>query len=72
MYRCMFKVNSRACVAAGISAVLRAHCSSGIRNGETKSVSPGVKCLESKLHLNFLRFFFSFLAVIRKSSMSVV
>lgn len=61
IYRCMFKVNNRARIRAGYSAVLRGHCSSGIRNGETKGVSPGVKCLESKGASEFFEiFFFSF------------
>lgn len=60
MYRCMFKVNKRACIGAGISAVLRGHCSSGIRNGETKGVSPGVKCLESKGASEFFKILFFF------------
>lgn len=56
----MFKVNKRACIGAGISAVLRGHCSSGIRNGETKGVSPGVKCLESKGASEFFKILFFF------------
>lgn len=56
--RCMLQVNNRACVRAGYSAVLRGHCSSGIRNGETKGVFPGVKYLESKGESEFFQILF--------------
>lgn len=52
------QVNNRGCIRAGCSALLRGHCSSGVRNGETKGVSPGVKRLDRKGTSEFFEIFF--------------